>query len=364
VNSTFYFAQDTISGSSQGQANSSLAPQDSSTGLKKFSTSEVDDIFKAMERKERQLDSIARVRAYRAYLRSIESEKPEPFDTSAVPYNLLQDSISPGSNPLSSFKIRYYSSKDTLKPVLHEAENSSETMEVVRIIPQAHSPGGHSHDLRPDWLIAIVIGSLVLLAWLKLFYNKFLDQTLQSLTNYQLSSKLLRDQNMFSRRVAFALNINFVIVGGAFLYLVLGFFNIRIFSLGDFPSFLAYTGILSLLLILRYFISHIVGHVFRRQGEFREYLHQLLLIHKNLGIYLLIPVAGISYIREDMRIYLVYLSVLFILFALVLRLVKGIKIVLNNKDVLIFYLILYLCTLEILPLLIFYRFFSSSVQAG
>ena len=67
---------------------------------------------------------------------------------------------------------------------------------------------------------------------------------------------------------------------------------------------------------------------------------------------------------EDLRIYPIYLSGLIILTAMVIRAGKGLKIILNNKDVLIFYLILYLCTLEILPLLIFYRFVSSSVQVG
>ena len=231
-------------------------------------------------------------------------------------------------------------------------------------VPRPVSISGPGHNLRPDWLLAIIIGSLVLLAWLKLFYNKFLDQTIQSIGNFQLSAKLLRDQNLFSRRVAFVLNLNFILVGAAYIYLILGVFHIRFLPLNDILSYFIYALILSGLLILRLATSRAVGLVFRKQYEFREYQHQLLLIYKNLGIYLLIMVIGIAYIREDFRIYLVFLSGLLIIAAFIIRFIKGLKIVLNKKDVLIFYLILYLCTLEILPLLIFYRFFSSLILSG
>ena len=175
------------------------------------------------------MDSLARVRAYRAYLKSMEQNEPEGFDTSAVPYNFGQDVWFSGNSPLKKFKESYYSEKDTTKPVLHEPETTSGLNSITEISPAPHPPIESSHDLRPDWLMGIIIGCLVLLAWLKLFYNKFLDQTIQSLINYQLSTKLLRDQNIFSRRVAFILNINFILSGSAFIYLILGFFHIRFF---------------------------------------------------------------------------------------------------------------------------------------
>jgi hypothetical protein len=169
---------------------------------------------------------------------------------------------------------------------------------------------------------------------------------------------------MFSRRVAFTLNINFILIGAAFVYLILGYLKISLVPLNDILSYLVYAGILTGFLVLRYIASHLIGYIFNKHSEFREYLHQLLLIHKSLGVYLLIPVIGIAYVGDDLRVYLIYLSALMALAAVVLRIGKGLKIILNNKDVLIFYLILYLCTLEILPLLLFCRFFSSSVTAG
>ncbi len=363
MNSTFFFGQDTISPAVSDTISLPPVGNDTAPSLRKFSVEEVDDIFLAMGKKERELDSIARVRAYYAYLRSQKQQTPEGFDTAAVPYNLVQDSLPADLNPLSHFNTRYFSSKDTLKPVFVEKTEISEIHTAAEAVSAPVPSAGTSYDIRPDWLFGIIIGSLVLLAWLRLFYNKFLDQTIQSVANYQLSTKLLRDQNIFSRRVGFALNVNFIIVGAAYIYLIFSYFQISPPFYNDFLSYLGYAGILAGLLIIRYLISHIIGHIFKKHYEFRKYLHQLLLIYKNLGIYLLVLVIGISYIREDLRIYLVYLSGLLIFTAIILRIAKGLKILLDN-NVSILYLILYLCTLEILPFLIFYRFFSSLLLIG
>jgi hypothetical protein len=316
-----------------------------------------------LERREQMLDSLARVEARAQYLRPYKPPEPTGFDTSAVPYYLTDDTLPFLDPPMRPFITRYFCARDDSKPVLVDLAEDTPVVQDTRTEIPPGWPSPPSHDLRPDWLLGIIIGSLVLLAWLKLFYDKFLDQMMQSVTNYQLSVKLLRDQNIFSKRVAVALNLNFVFMGGAFLYLLFGYYGLRPFPVSDILSFLCYAGCLMLLLISRHAVLHVTGYLFDNQQVFREYLHQIFLIYKSLGIYLVILVIGLAYIREELRIYFVYLGTLLTFSAYLLRFLKGIRI-LMNKDVLIFYLILYLCTLEILPFLILYRFFTLSVLRG
>ena len=82
--------------------------------------------------------------------------------------------------------------------------------------------------------------------------------------------------------------------------------------------------------------------------------------YKNLGIYLIPIVIGIAYIHEKLKIYVVYAGIVLFVLAYFLKFYKGIQIIIK-KDVLIFYLILYLCTLEILPVLIIYKFLSDLI---
>jgi hypothetical protein len=350
---------------SQDTIRTTIIVRDSIPKFRKFNEDQVDSIFKMLERREQMLDSIARAEARMRYLQSLKPPEPEGFDTTAVPYYLTDDSIPIQDHPISHLSTRYYCPRDNSKPVMVDLADDppahKETQTEIRTASDL--PPSRSHDLRPDWLLGIIIGSLVLIAWLKLFYHKFLNQMMQSVSNYQLSVKMLRDQNIFSKRVAIALNLNFVFIGGASIYLIFGYFNLRPFQVNDIFSYLCYSGCLMLLLIARHVVLHITGHLFDNHFVFREYLHQIFLIYKNMGIYLIILVIGLAYIREELRIYFIYLGIILAFSAYFLRLFKGVRI-LMNKDVLIFYLILYLCTLEILPFLILYRFFAISVLRG
>ncbi len=211
--------------SSQDTVKTKIIIQEPSSRFRKFNESEVDSIFNMLERREQMLDSINRADARLRYLRSLKPPEPKVFDTAAVPYYLTDDSIPFQDNPISHFSTRYFCSRDTSKPVFVDLADSLpvEQESLTELMSPSDIPETRSHDLRPDWLLGIIIGSLVLLAWLKLFYHKFLDQMMQSVTNYQLSVKLLRDQNIFSKRVAIALNLNFVFIGGAFIYLIFGY---------------------------------------------------------------------------------------------------------------------------------------------
>jgi hypothetical protein len=351
--------------SGQDTVTSKIIIQEPSSRFRKFNESEVDSIFKMLERRAQMLDSVARAEARLRYLRSLKPPEPVGFDTTAVPYYLTDDSSLFQDHPISHFSTRYFCSRDTMKPVLVDlAYNPPIEKETHTELKSPYDFGEtRSHDFRPDWLFVIIIGSLVLLAWLKLFYYKFLDQIMQSVSNYQLSGKLLRDQNIFSKRVAIALNLNFVFIGGAFVYLIFAYYNLRPFLLNDILSYLSYSGCLVVLLIVRFVVLHITGYIFDNHQLFREYLHQIFLIYKNLGIYLIPLVIGLAYIRENLRVYFIYLGFILVFSAYLLRFFKGVRI-LMNKDVLIFYLILYLCTLEILPFLILYRFLSLSILRG
>ena len=250
-----YTSQDTIK--------ATIVLQDTTPRFRKFNTDEVDSIFKMLEKREQMLDSIARAEARMRYIRSLPPPEPEGFDTAAVPYYLTDDSFHFQDHPISHLSTRYFCPKDHSKPVLVDLEGRpvEGTSTLAEMATPSPLPAPGSHALRPDWMLGIIIGSLVMLAWLKLFYHKFLDQIMQSVSNYQLSVKLFRDQNIFSKRVAFALNLNFVFIGGAYVYLLFGYYNLRPFVLNDFLSYLCYSGCLMLLLLVRHVILHMTGFI-------------------------------------------------------------------------------------------------------
>ncbi len=258
---------------------------------------------------------------------------------------------------LHNFSNHYYSIKETSELIYKEESKSTGSLIPGEFIQRLDQNKHSKQDINPDWLIAIIIGSLIILVWLKLFFNKFFDQAIVSLWNFQLGSKFLRDQGIFSRRVGLILDINFLVIFGLFIYLVFAHFNINPLSLKPFYAYLLYTAILAILLLIRYILTLLTGHIFNQQIYFREYLYHILIIYKNLGIVFIPIVFCIAYIQEDLRIYFIIFALVLIAMAYLFRFIKGFQLIIK-KDALIFYLILYLCTLEILPILFYYKFFS------
>jgi hypothetical protein len=261
------------------------------------------------------------------------------------------------NNTLNNFKKHYFSIKETSELIYKGESKSSGTSTSKEFAGIRYQNKGAQKDFNPDWLIAIVIGSLVILAWLKLFFNKFFDQVIVSMWNFQLGSKFLRDQGIFSRRVGLLLNINFLLILGLFIYLAFAHFNINPLSLKPFPAYLLYTGTLTILLLIRYILTSLTGKIFNQEVYFREYLYHILIIYKNIGIVFIPIVFCIAYIQENLRIYFIIFALALLVLTYLFRFVKGLQLIIK-KDVLIFYLILYLCTLEIMPVLFYYKFFS------
>jgi hypothetical protein len=265
-------------------------------------------------------------------------------------FNLYQNIQS-----LRSFDNHYFAIKETSDLIFKEEVKSSGSL-----IPadfKQNQDKTLNQDLHPDWLIGIIIGSLIILAWLKLFYHKFFDQVIVSMWNFQLGSKFLRDQGIFARRVGLVLNLNFLLIGGLFIYLVLTHFNFNPLSLKPIFAYFLYTAVLTILLLIRYIITITTGYIFNKQDYFREYLYHILVIYKNLGVFLIPIIFCISYIQENLRIYFIFFALALVAMAYLFRFIKGFQLLIK-KDVLIFYLILYLCTLEFLPVLFYYKFFS------
>jgi hypothetical protein len=278
-----------------------------------------------------------------------------------IPYYIPDNlNLYQNNQTLKNFSNHLFSIRETSDLIYKEQGKPPDSLVSIEPEPSLYKNKTLSQDINPDWLIGIVIGSLILIAALKLFFNKFFDQVLVAMWNFQLGSKFLRDQGVFSRRVGFVLNINFLLVSGLFIYLVLNHFNINPFVLKPFPAYLVYTSILSILLLIRYLLIVLTGVIFNRQILLREYLYHILIIYKNVGIFFIPIVFCIAYIQENLRIYFIILALVLVTLAYLFRFYKGFQIIIK-KDVLIFYLILYLCTLEILPVLFYYKFFSGLI---
>jgi hypothetical protein len=102
----------------------------------------------------------------------------------------------------------------------------------------------------------------------------------------------------------------------------------------------------------------IFSFIIDKQETISEYIFTIFLVNQFFGILLLPVVIFIAYGPPSFTQGIIYFGIVLVFTAFLVRVGKGISSVLLNGEATLFYLILYLCTLEILPLLIGIKLFE------
>ncbi len=206
-------------------------------------------------------------------------------------------------------------------------------------------------ELTPDWVLYFSIVSLIALAWLRLIYSKFIVSIFKSAFNYQLALKVFNAPGIIQKRIFIFLNIFYYLTAGIFFYLVLDYFQYYPFELKGLNLLFAVTGFLLAYSLFRYTVMKITGYLFNRQQLFSEAIFHNFLYNKIIGIVIIPFILLLAYTR-DLYQDISLTTGLFVFLTLNIMRIIRLFVFLLRSVFLIFYFILYLCTLEIIPLLV------------
>jgi len=206
-------------------------------------------------------------------------------------------------------------------------------------------------DFKPtSWIIAIILLSAFVFAWIKLFFNKNYRTIIKSGYNYNYSVKLFKEANSGSKRVSSFLNLIFILNLSIFIYLYTGYLNVNL-SLTDFKLIGTLIFLITIMYLVKYLVIKTVGYVFSSDIIASEYISNIWLYNKLLGISLFPIIITLPYINHAMKIPLAYFGVFVVFTFFIFRIIRSFQIVFKIK-LSIIYWILYLCTLEILPVFV------------
>ncbi len=219
-------------------------------------------------------------------------------------------------------------------------------------------PGKKVIRTNPDWLIGVLLISFLLFASVRLIFNKYLAQLLQSTINYSTFTRSFRERYFNLFHASFRLDLVFSLVLGLFGYQFLNTFKI---SLGASKSY--YTYLICLGIVFGYFLSkkivyYVIGILTESKAEVQEYLFSMTVYNRVLGLFLLPVTATIAFVPLTQVEPILYAGLVVIAIFYLMSLLRGGKIFLK-KHFSISYLILYLCTLEFLPLILIYVLLSN-----
>ena len=223
---------------------------------------------------------------------------------------------------------------------------------------QLHSNGirpDNKKNFQPDWIFGLLVLCFVLQAWVQFFYRKRLRQVILSPFSKRFMNQLVREGNPFNERLSVALGVIYFITIALLVFET----NEMIFG-GHIPvyfnDFAFYMIILSVLIfywMIKILLISILGVVFQTPATTGMYLLNVLILNVITGLLLLPLMVFVIYLKS---VWLLYFSLTIFSLSFVFLLVRSFFIGLSLTKFSYVFLFVYLCSLEILPLIIMVKF--------
>ena len=204
-----------------------------------------------------------------------------------------------------------------------------------------------------DWLTIVLFLSFILLSTVSAGFSKYISSLYQSLINYPTAFRLFREKNYSILHGAFRLEVLFYLIFSIFVFqiIVLSTTNNSLYNITVFGKTFALVVVYFLVKKMAY---KALGSIFIDAADTSEFLFNMDNFNRGAGIILLPIVALIAYFPSENPLIAVVLGVFTTLVFYIMLLKRGLSILIK-KQFPIFYLFLYLCTLEFLPLLLMYK---------
>jgi len=221
-------------------------------------------------------------------------------------------------------------------------------------------PGFLVNEITPTWYFYILITLIIGYAVARNYLGQLITSTFMATVRYNIAEGMYKDNSQLQRQRDNVLYGLYFVTTSFFFMLLSERMEFNPMGLSGFRLFLFYSVLLTGLFFARILITVIVGHVFLVQNPLREYLYMGFTYNKLLGILLLPSIFIIVYSEGIVTEWAIYtclgIMIILVFMKMVRRVVFSMK-----KDVFTFYMFLYLCALEIVPLLLFYKWFTTLV---
>ena len=208
-----------------------------------------------------------------------------------------------------------------------------------------------------EWEIVILLVFIFSIAVAKAYYSKRFLQVLKSIPLGRFAAQVIREEKVYTQRGQFLLQFSFFIIAPLFLIYVSHYlFNVS-FTEINILDYLFFFGCILTAYFIKTVTHLLLSKFFNSMDIFREYIFTVFSINAGLGLLFAITLICQLFIyNHNAFIYNVAIALTSVMF--LFRLVRG-GFLIVSKNYPLFYGFLYLCTLEILPLVVIFKILSS-----
>jgi hypothetical protein len=265
-------------------------------------------------------------------------------------YNKENSISNPALNPVHSFPFWYIDN-------LQNKKAEEKTSLLTHLHHGEKLPVQVFHN---DWIILVIISLAFLYSVVRSSSTRLFSSMADFVLFRSINDKSPRDISGIFTWQSTLLNLVSFTTLGLFFFMVFLFYKIDLpVPLKPWLWFIS-TGVIIAGVTLRHFICILTGNISGQKEVFREYLiniYQSYRVSSILIFFIIILILYTAFFRSSVFFFAGFLILGIIYIIRVMRLL----IIFLNRNISIFYLILYLCALEILPVLILMKYFTGLI---
>lgn len=280
---------------------------------------------------------------------------PNPFDIGKTTITMPKDSVTTAPK-IDSTQIATGNPFDIVAPKANNDHDAIKNV-VKEIVVQPVEPS----KMPQRFLFGLVLGILLLLTVLVSISRNLLSKIYQSFFNDVILKTLYRERSSLTTSIYISLYAMFILNLGVFFYLCLRHYG-YIFNNSDALTLLYCIGGTAILFIGKHLMLGTLSSVFPISKEIDTYSFILVVFGILVGLMLAPINVFFAYSDNETAAYvskimLIVLAVIYILSAL-----RSLFLVRNYILLHFFHFLLYLCSVEVIPLLILYKIINSKLQ--
>ncbi|MEP7320228.1 MAG: DUF4271 domain-containing protein, partial [Panacibacter sp.] len=204
-----------------------------------------------------------------------------------------------------------------------------------------------------DHLFYILAGLVLLLALLRINFPKYFENIFSLSFQVKFRQTQTRDLLLQNSLPAFLFNVYFIFSAALFITLLAQYFNWV--TLDFWWLFLYITLILAGIYLTKYLFINFSGWIFKAEQPAASYNFIVFLINKVLGIILIPFTVLFAFADDEIKKIVLTVTACIVFSLLAFRYVVSLLTVKRNLNISAFHFFLYLCAVEIMPMLVIYK---------
>jgi len=266
----------------------------------------------------------------------------------------------PPSNYLRQREILQYSLNELipmdscLSQALAEQNEDTPNKIIVAPLDIHYDIQAYQKHKNPTMLFYILALVIVFIIVTRQIFTTYIDKMYKSFFNVNLAKQFFNDFSHNNPLLNILLHLNIILIFSTFAYLSMRFFN-KLNTIDNQSLMLIVFGATAVYIAIRRLLLGASAIVLPVSENIRFYIFNLKILN-NVLVVALLPFLILLAFANDMLAYLAYYAILLIIFVFTLYLIRRASII--GKDFITFHkfhFFLYLCTFEIVPLLILYK---------